>query len=147
MFILLILLTIVNELIFTLDASSEDIFVDRIDFTCHRALISRYIVCIDKQTISGNLHTLINSNNISNQNKILVNFNRRAISPSSDFFLGISNRVESDELPFLLIIIDWSHKGTHEDCHKNRKSFNPRLLPLTIISNSNLKANWDQGSN
>jgi hypothetical protein len=54
--------------------------VDWIDFTCHGTLIGCDFVGFEKNTIGWDFHTLIDLDDITGEDKVLVDFNERTIS-------------------------------------------------------------------
>lgn len=68
------------ELIFLFDASFKNVFVNRIDFTSHCAFIGGDFIGLEKDSISWDFHTFIDLNDISNKDKVLVNFNELTVS-------------------------------------------------------------------
>jgi hypothetical protein len=80
MFVSRIFLPIFFELLFFIYAVFKDIFMNGVDLTCHCALVCCYLVRLEQNSVGWNFHAFVDLNNITYQNKILMNFNQFAIS-------------------------------------------------------------------
>lgn len=145
MFVCQVLLAGFLKLMFLVNAVFKHIFLDWLRFSSHGALVSWDLIGLDEQSISRYLHTLSDKNNISHQDKILMNFHSDSISIYGHLLLFISDAIQLNELSFLLVIVDWSNKGADKDCDKDCKSLNPSFWSLWIRGSSYLRSNWEDG--
>lgn len=145
MFVYQILLSGFLKLMLLANAIFKHIFLDWLRFSSHGTLVSWDLVGLDEQPISRYLHTLCDKNDISNQDKILMNFHGDSISINGHLLLFIGNAIQLNELSFLLVIVDWGNKGADKDCDKDCKSLNPSLWSLCIRSSSYLQSDWEDG--
>lgn len=100
---------------FLFDAEFQSIFFNWVWLSCHCTLISSDLISIEEYSISRYVHTLIDWNQISNQNIILMNLHINSVSFDCYFLLFICCIIQLNELSFLLIVIYWSYKGTNKD--------------------------------
>jgi hypothetical protein len=82
MFILLhLFVVLIHDLLPFLGANRKGIFLNWIDFASHRAFICCYIIRLKKQSISRNLHSLVNGHNITHKDEVLVNLKSKPTAP------------------------------------------------------------------
>lgn len=130
MTICLILFVLLHDLVFLLYTLLENIFFNWFCFAGHCTLVAYNFVGFNQKSISRDLHSSLNFDNVSNKNKILMDLNEFTISENSDNFFLFFLFVELHKLSFLLIIVYGSDKGRNEDSHQDSESLNPGSVPF-----------------
>lgn len=86
MFVCSVLLAVPLKFFLLLYAGFKSVFVDRINFACHGALVRSDLISFEEDAISGYLHAFIDLYDISNKDKILMYFDWLIVPPNRDSF-------------------------------------------------------------
>ena len=142
-----VFLSISFELLFFTDTVLKSIFMNWINFSCHRALIGCYLVGLEQNTIGWNLHTFVYLYNISHQNKILMHFDQLPVSYDWYSFSLINYRVKFHKLSLFLVVVYCCHCRWYCYSYKHCETFNPGCRSVIVVWGTDFDCDWDNTGN